>query len=183
MIALVRWLLPLLPLLALTGPAQAGSAGERELRKEVIVAAPAAEVWAAWATSAGAQTFFAPSARIELSRGGAYEILFAPDAPRGQRGAEGLHVLSYVPGQMISFEWSAPPDFPEIRERGASTFVVVHITRLGPRRARVVLHHLGWGKGSDWDAMHAYFDRAWDVVLGRLQKRFAEGRALDFSKM
>jgi uncharacterized protein YndB with AHSA1/START domain len=123
-------------------------------------------VWAAWATSAGAQTFFAPSARIELSRGGAYEILFAPDAPRGQRGAEGLHVLSYVPGQMISFEWSAPPDFPEIRERGASTFVVVHR-----------------GKGSDWDAMHAYFDRAWDVVLGRLQKRFAEGRALDFSKM
>jgi hypothetical protein len=47
----------ILPLLAVTGPAQAGSAGERELR---IVAAPAAEVWAAWATSAGAQTFCAP---------------------------------------------------------------------------------------------------------------------------
>lgn len=167
--------------LAMAGPARAEPA--KELRKEVIVAAPAADVWAAWSTSAGAETFFAPSTRIELSRGGAYDILFAPDAPPGQRGAEGLHVLSYVPGEMISFEWSAPPTFPELRKLGPSTFVVVQIARLGPRRTRVVLHHLGWGKCGDWDGVHAYFDKAWDIVLGRLQQRFATGKPLDFRKL
>jgi len=168
--------------LALSAPAWADR--PRALRKEVVVAAPAADVWAAWTTSAGIQTFFAPRAEVELRRGGAFEIWFAPDAPPGLRGAEGLHVLSFVPGEMISFEWSAPPDFPEIRKRGASSTVVVQIARLGPRSTRVVLHQLDWaGEGRDWEGMRTYFDRAWDIVLGRLQKRFAQGRPLDFSKL
>jgi uncharacterized protein YndB with AHSA1/START domain len=151
------------------------------LRKEVVVQAPIADVWTAWSTGAGAQTFFAPRVDIELAAGGRYEVLFAPDAPPGQRGAEGLHVLAYVPGEMLAFEWSAPPAFPEIREQGASTFVVVQLAKLDARRTRVVLNHLGWGRGGDWDKVYAYFDRAWGVVLGRLQTRFARGRAIDFA--
>jgi uncharacterized protein YndB with AHSA1/START domain len=170
--------------LALAGflaPSAARAEPPAPLRKEVVVAAPAAEVWTAWTTSAGAKTFFAPGARIELARGGAYDILFAPDAPPGQRGAEGLHVLSFVPGAMISFEWSAPPTFPDIRKQGASSFVVVEIARLGPRKTKVVLHHLGWGSGGRWPEVRAYFDKAWDVVLGRLQTRFAGGRPIDWA--
>lgn len=169
----------LIPILA-GGAARA--APPAPLRKEVIVDAPVAEVWAAWSTSAGAQTFFAPRVDIELARGGRYEVWFSPDAPPGQRGAEGLHVLAYVPGEMLAFEWSAPPAFPAIRERGASTFVVVQLAPAGARRTRVVLSHLGWGEGRDWDQVRAYFARAWDVVLGRLQTRFARGRAIDFTK-
>jgi uncharacterized protein YndB with AHSA1/START domain len=157
--------------------------GPKDLRKEVIVAAPASEVWNAWTTNAGAQTFFAPRTNIELARGGPFEIYFAPDAPPGQRGAEGLHVLAYVPGEMLAFEWSAPPTFPEIRKQGATTFVVVRLTPIDARKTRVVMHHLGWGQGGDWDKVYAYFDKAWDFVLGNLQKRFADGRPIDFRKM
>ena len=152
------------------------------LRKEVVVAAPVADVWAAWSTSAGAQTFLAPRVDIELTPGGRYEVWFAPDAPAGQRGAEGLHVLAYVPSEMFAFEWSAPPAFPEIRKQGASTFVVVQLARVDARRTRVTLSHLGWGQGGDWDKVQAYFDKAWDVVLGRLVTRFARGKAIDFAK-
>ena len=172
---------PVLALLLCAGVAHAEPA--KDLRKEVIVAAPAAAVYAAWTTNAGAQTFFAPKTNIELARGGAFEIYFAPDAPPGKRGAEGLRVLSFIPGEMVSFEWNAPPTFPEIRKKGPSTFVVVQVTALEPNKTKVVLHHLGWGQGADWDKLYGYFDKAWDVVLGRLQTRFAEGRAIDFRKM
>jgi len=84
---------------------------------------------------------------------------------------------------MLSFEWSAPPTFPEIRKRGATTFVVVQLTPVDARKTKVVLHHLGWGQGADWDKLYAYFDKAWDFVLRNLQTRFAEGRAIDFRKM
>lgn len=160
----------------------AGAESPAMLRKEVVVAAPVADVWAAWSTSAGAQTFFAPRVDVELARGGRYEVWFAPDAPAGQRGAEGLHVLAYVPNEMFAFEWSAPPAFPEIRKQGASTFVVVQLAPVDARHTRVTLSHLGWGSGGDWPKVQAYFDKAWGVVLGRLQTRFARGRAIDFAK-
>ena len=41
------------------------------------------------------------------------------------------------------------------------------------------LTHDGWGTGEEWQAVRAYFDRAWgQVVLPRLQKRFMDGPIL-----
>lgn len=34
---------------------------------------------------------------------------------------------------------------------------------------------VGWGEGPDWDKALAYFEAAWDVVLGRLKLRFETG--------
>jgi uncharacterized protein YndB with AHSA1/START domain len=163
-------------------PALAAAAPAREVKKEVVVAAPPAEVYAAWTTNAGAQTFFAPKTNIELRMGGPYEIFFNPDGPRGERGAEDLRVLAFVPGEMLAFEWSAPPTIPALRKQGATTFVVVTLAPEGAGRTRVVLRHLGWGAGADHDTAYAYFTKAWDIVLGRLQRRFAEGKAIDFTK-
>jgi uncharacterized protein YndB with AHSA1/START domain len=97
-----------------------------------------------------------------------------PDAPKGQRGAEDLHVLAWVPGEMISFEWNAPPKFPEIRN-GQRSFVVVRFAPAGPGQTRVTLDHLGWGEGGQWPQVRAYFDAAWGHVLDNLRKRFESG--------
>jgi uncharacterized protein YndB with AHSA1/START domain len=162
------------PSLALAVAAAGPPLADLVLRKEVEVAAAPAEVWAAWTTSAGAETFFAPRARIELEPGGAYEILFAPDARPGERGAEGLRVLAFVPREMLVFEWNAPPRWPEIRN-GPRTWVVVRLEPAGDRHTRVSLQHAGWRQGGRWGEVYAYFEKAWEVVLERLQRRFASG--------
>jgi uncharacterized protein YndB with AHSA1/START domain/uncharacterized protein YciI len=145
----------------------------RMLRKEITVAASPQEVWRAWTTTDGAESFFAPEAHIELRVGGPYELYFDPSAPEGQRGSEGCRVLSFLPGEMLSFSWNAPPKFPEIRKE--RTCVVVRFEDLGDGRVRVRLCHHGWGEGDQWDRVYAYFDRAWDSVLGNLEKRFGKG--------
>lgn len=145
----------------------------RALRKETLVPAPRSAVWEAWTTVAGAVTFFAPQVDIELRIGGRYEILFFPEKPLGQRGAEGLRILSFLPEEMLSFEWNAPPQYPEIRRQ--KTWVVVQLTEVTGEDTRVRLTHLGWGQGGDWDAVYRYFDEAWEIVLGRLQRRFCTG--------
>ena len=145
------------------------------IRKEAAVPAPVDAVWAAWTTTAGAETFFAPKANIALEPGGPYEILFDPAAPKGERGAEDLRVLAWIPREMLAFEWSAPPRFPEIRNGPRKTFVVVSLAPAGERRTRVVLHQLGWGEGGRWGEVRDYFEGAWDHVLANLVKRFESG--------
>src|SRR5438552_11623029 len=82
---------------------------------EVTVRGTLASVWDGWTTNAGAEKWFAPKSKIELKVGGPFEILFAPDQPEGRRGAEDLRILSFVPQEMLSFEWNAPPQFTRAR--------------------------------------------------------------------
>ena len=139
--------------------------------KEVVVAAPPAAVWRAWTEPAVITEFFAPKARVELRPGGAYEMLFLLDAPAGQQGSEGCTVLSYLPEKMLTFSWNAPPKFKEAR--GQHTWVVVELEALPDSRTRVRLTHYGFGRGDEWNQVHAYFDRAWGSVMTNLVAHFA----------
>src|SRR4029450_2814801 len=106
------------------------------------VAAPLADAWRCWSTTPGPLDFFPPRPEIEPHPGGPFEIWFMPANPPGQRGAEGLKVLSVLPGEMISFEWNAPPKFEHARPQ--KTWVVVTFHSVDAAHTRVRLVHLGW---------------------------------------
>ncbi len=146
---------------------------EKSLKKETTVQAEIGEVWDAWTTVDGVKSFFAPDANIELRLGGPYEMYFNPNAPPGTRGGENLRILSYLPPEMISFEWNAPPDFPRLRK--VKTWVVVQLKPEDQGRTHVTLTHCGWRDGLEWDEVYNYFEKAWTLVLGRLQQRFLYG--------
>ena len=165
--------------------AASGTVGGAEERPEPIevervVNGSREAVWRAWTTDEGAREFFSPFTRIELEIGGAYEIYFA-EAPEGKRGSEGCRVLSYVPGEMLSFSWNAPPQLAHARER--RTWVVVRLEDAGEGKTRVRLTHLGWAEQEranpdhveEWRLARGYFERAWPNVMGNLAKRFDEG--------
>jgi len=145
---------------------------ERAVRAEILVDTTPEEVWNAWTTVEGIQSFFAPACCIELQSGGAYEIYFFPDAPAGQRGAEGTRILALQAPRMLSFTWNAPPHLPEVRAQ--QTHVTVWITEAEGAQSRVILVQDGWGEGGEWEEAYRYFTHAWaEVVLPRLQQRFA----------
>jgi uncharacterized protein YndB with AHSA1/START domain len=149
-------------------------ADDRILRVEMVLPAPVAEVWRAWTTEEGVRTFFAPGARVEARVDGAYDILFFPNGPEGQRGAEGMRVLGFEPMRRFAFTWNAPPQFPQARAQ--RTEVVLEFEADGERATRLRFTHQGWGEGGEWDAAYAYFDNAWRaVVLPRLKQRFEKG--------
>lgn len=154
---------------------------ERPLSVQVDVPAALEPVWEAWTTEAGARTFFAPAAHIDLRPGGAYEMLFDLEAEPGLQGGEGMVVLAVQPMAMLSFTWNAPPELPAVRLQ--RTHVTVRLRALGPRTTRVRLMHDGWGQGGEWERARAYFARAWgDVVLPRLRYRFEHG-PLDWDQL
>ncbi len=139
--------------------------GVRSVVKTAFVAATPVEVWAAWTTNEGVAAWWGPAAsNIDLRIGGPYEILFSLDAPEGEQGAEGCRVLSYVPGESLSFTWNAPPHLPL---RSANTWVVLTFAAAeGGTAVRLV--HTGFLDGPDWDDYMSYFETAWGYVLGLL---------------
>lgn len=147
------------------------------------IPAPPADVFRAWTTQEGVQTFFAEKARVRLERGGPYEILFDPSQPPGRQGSEGCTVLAWLPGRMLTFTWNAPPQFAHARER--HTWVVVEFEPEGDA-TRVRLTHLGWaerieaepGHADEWRRVRAYFAAAWPAVMESARQSIrARGRA------
>lgn len=141
---------------------------------EVPVEAGVDEVWRAWTTETGVESFFAPRCNIKLRVGGAYEMLFDLEAAPGLQGGEGMIITAMQPEKMLSFTWNAPPHLPDVR--GQMTHVVVRFLPIGANQTLVRLTHTGWGEGGQWEEAFNYFQRAWSaVVLPRLQARFVNG--------
>ncbi len=126
---------------ASTGPAHAEDP-LAPVMHERVVELPRDEVWRLLTTEAGWKRLFEAEARIELRPGGKFEILFDPDAPAGQRGSEGCTVLSFVPHELLSYTWNAPPKFAHAR--GRYTWIVVRLDELAPTRTRVRIDHQGF---------------------------------------
>ena len=147
----------------------------REIRQEVLVAAPVDDVWAAWTTSAGATAVFAPAARIELRPGGPYELYFDASAPEGSRGSEGCAVIEFETPRRLVVSWNFPPHLAAIRDEKTRFEVRLEPAADDPAQTLVRVRHTGWRAGPDWDAGFAYFERAWRIVTERLATRFASG--------
>jgi uncharacterized protein YndB with AHSA1/START domain len=168
-------------LLLMAGAAAQAGAATRVLTTELMVQAPAEKAWRAWTTAKGVKSFFAPGCNVELRVDGLYEILFAPEAQPGERGAEGQRVLGFEPMRRFAFTWNAPSTIPDIRAQ--RTVVVLEFEPVGAGRTRVRFTHLGWGEGESWDQAYNYFDRAWnEVVLPRFRYAMEVG-PIDWKKI
>ena len=152
---------------------------ERAISLSIEVNAPVDSVWSRWTADTGRKKFIAPSSRLELTTLGYMEILFMPQAPEGQRGAENNRVLSFQEKQMLSFTWDAPPKFPEIRKQ--RTVVMLRFYRLADAKTLVTLRQTGWGIGTDWDACYDYFTNAWGTFVLPNLKHSLEVAPIDWS--
>lgn len=162
---------------AVARKAEAGVAKTKEtttvLEAESIIYASAAEVFAAWTTEEGVKTFFAPEAHIDLQPGGKYELIFMPDGEEGKRGAEGCTIIEFTQDKHLAFTWSFPPSMPAIRDKFIR--VDVRFEAIDPEITEVKIVHTGWQTGHQWFRGMAYFEKAWELVLSRLNHRFRFG--------
>ncbi len=154
----------------------ASATPERIITESITVKANLSDVWKAWTTTKGIQSFFAPEANVEPRAGGPFQIYMDPFAPTGLTGADDMVFLAVQDKQMISFTWNAPPSLPEARKQ--RTVVVVRFAARGAALTVVTLHHMGWGEpaaDNEWGKAYDYFARAWPNVLKNLKQRFDDG--------
>ncbi len=150
------------------------SSRTKVLRKETVLTEPLEEVWKPWTTTEGVVTFFAPRANVQLAVGGPYQLYFDLKAPVGFQGTEGCKVLGFEPLRSLSFEFVAPPQFPNVRRLRTRVDVRFEEVQRGGL-VKVSLVHSGFLEGQEWDESFEFFDWSWDLVLGRFLYRFSSG--------
>jgi uncharacterized protein YndB with AHSA1/START domain len=143
---------------------------DKQIIKSRIISCSVSCAWWKWTTHEGLLQFFGRDNKIELTPGGAFEIYFLMDNPYGLRGSEGCKILSFLPEQMLSFSWNAPPEYKEVRESSYYTWVVVNFRAFPENRTEITLTHLGWPVDKRWEPVFEYFDDAWVTILNRLEK-------------
>jgi predicted enzyme related to lactoylglutathione lyase/uncharacterized protein YndB with AHSA1/START domain len=154
-----------------------GALAPVEIHATVTVPVAPMRAWNQWMSAEAVRGWLGAEANIEARIGGAWELFFMLDNPVGTRGGEGVRVLSFLPGRMISFTWNAPPEQPLTRP--LHTWVVLRFNEV-EGGTRVDLHHTGWpasgwtdaGEGrpeSPWPETFAYFEAAWPRLMMAFQ--------------
>ena len=148
--------------------------GDRTMRFETEIAAPAHDIWLALSTAEGWRRWAGKTAYVDFREGGAIETSYRPDAPRGDRDNIKNQIVAIVPDRLLVFRnVQAPTNFkdPELFARVTS---ILRIEPLGPRRSRVVYEGEGFGKGAGFDALYHQFAKGNAYTLSELRQAFPD---------
>jgi uncharacterized protein YndB with AHSA1/START domain len=139
---------------------------EKALKFGVVVAAKPADVWQAFTTSAGLDTWLWQDCTVDLREGGGWIVHF----PGGKTA--GGTIVSFRDGRQLVLHAMAPEQFPEVRKAG--TTAVFDFEQEG-EGTRVTLTQTGWKQGQEWDDAYEYLASGNAELLEQLYARFAHG--------
>jgi uncharacterized protein YndB with AHSA1/START domain len=86
-------------------------------------------------------------------------------------------VLSYVPEEMLSYTWNAPPKLAFARTK--RSWVVIRLDQVSPQKTRVLMNHHGFAElaaespehKAEFEQARGYFAKAWPKVLDALKEQ------------
>jgi uncharacterized protein YndB with AHSA1/START domain len=142
------------------------SAPEKALKFEVLVPARIDDVWKAFTTAEGLNTWLWQDCTVDLRPGGGWTVHY----PGGKTG--GGTIVSLKEGRQIVIRALAPEQFPEVRRIG--TLAIFDFAPAGTE-TRVTLTQKDWKEGKEWDDAYEYLAKGNAQLLNQLYLRFSRG--------
>lgn len=155
--------------------------GTHTLVHEVIVDAPARQVWAAISTAEGWKTWAVPAAWMPPGQADILETSYNPATKPGDRETIQHRFLARIPGRLLAFRTiKAPPKFPhwDTYQLVSSVF---ELEPVGATKTKVRLTGVGYPDSPAGKQLVSFFERGNSASLEWLRARFIEGPA-DWSK-
>ena len=155
--------------------------GTHTLIHEVVVDAPAREVWAAISTADGWKTWAVPVAWVPPGQSDILETSYNPAAKPGDPDTIQQRFLARIPGRLLAFRTvKAPAKFPhwDAYQLVSSVF---ELEPVGAARTKVRLTGVGYSNSPAGQQLVSFFERGNSASLEWLRARFIEGPA-DWSK-
>jgi uncharacterized protein YndB with AHSA1/START domain len=139
---------------------------------EAMVDAPAEQVWRAWTTVEGMQSWMVAKTDIDLRVGGLWRTSYSRDADLGGDAAIHHRVLALDPGRMLAFQTiKAPKTFP-FPSAILKTWTVVYLDEVDARHTKVTVRMLGYTDDEESQKMRAFFETGNKATLDALVKKF-----------
>jgi uncharacterized protein YndB with AHSA1/START domain len=148
-------------------------AADNRLVHEGIVAAPVKDVWAAFTTKKGQESWMVSHSEIELKIGGLMRTHYDPKGKIGDPKTIENTIISYDPERMISIKVTKTPEGFPFPNAVKDMWTIVYFEAISPQTTRVRFIGLGFGDDEESKKMRAFFDRGNAYTLKTLQERFA----------
>ncbi|MCC6910121.1 MAG: SRPBCC domain-containing protein [Phycisphaerales bacterium] len=147
--------------------------GNRTLEWNAEIDAPLAQVWDAFTTEDGIESWMTPLAEVDLRIGGSIKTNYNPQGTIGDETTIVHRILSLEPQRMLSSRVEkSPSGFPHAKVL-EQAWGVWYFEPLGANRTHIRLVSAGWGSGSDWDAAETFFQAGNEWTLNQLKEKFA----------
>jgi uncharacterized protein YndB with AHSA1/START domain len=161
-------------LLLTLGGSAARAQVESPLIHEGTVNAPADQVWAAFTTKEGIESWMAAHASVDLRLGGLMKTQYDAKGTVDDPGAIHNTIISFEPMRMLSLKVAKAPDTFPFANAIRNMWTVVYFEPLPDKTTRVRVVSLGFGNDEESKRMREFFNRGNAFTLQRLQKRFVQ---------
>ncbi len=139
---------------------------------EGIVTAPVKDVWAAFTTKIGQESWMVAHSEVELKIGGRMRTHYDPKGKIGDPMTIENMIICYDPECMLSIKVTMPPKGFPFPNAVKSMWTVIYFEAASPQTTRVRIVGLGFGDDEESKKMRAFFDRGNAFTLKKLQERF-----------
>jgi uncharacterized protein YndB with AHSA1/START domain len=139
---------------------------------EAVIAAPLSDVWKAFTTRAGIESWMVGAGDIDLRIGGLIRTSYQKGSDLDGDAAIHQQILSLDPERMLSYRVVKPPKgFPFAQQIG-STWSTVYFESIDSTHTRVVARMLGYTNDPESQNMRAFFVTGNKATMDALVKRF-----------
>lgn len=153
------------------------NAGEYILVQKVLIHASAEDVWAAHTTSEGWMSWAAPRAEVDLRVDGT--ILTAYTGEIGGPETNTLHILSYVPNELLTLKADVTRNWPEVMQQDAENLSnVVLFDEVGPGQTLLISYGLGYGDSPEYEQLMQFFIQANEGLYENLIRYLENGETV-----
>ena len=139
---------------------------------EGIVNAPIEEVWKAFTTKQGIESWMVAKTEFELRVGATWRTSYSKDSNLNDDASIHHTILAYDPGRMLAFRTiKTPRNFP-FSNAISKTWNVVYFEPAGPGRTKVTTQMLGFEDNEESQKMRTFFEAGNKTTMESLVKKF-----------
>ena len=153
-------------ILILHGPAMGQDA---RVVDEFEIKASVDDVWNAFTTTDGLQSWVAPLADIDFRVGGKWRANYNKDGELGDAKTIENTILSYDPKRMLSIKATKFPEGFEFVEAAKETWSIFYFTPVTDSKTKITIVGLGYNDSEQSKKMRAFFKPANKYSMGQLK--------------
>jgi uncharacterized protein YndB with AHSA1/START domain len=135
---------------------------------EVEIDASIDDVWHAFTTTEGLQSWVAPLSDIDLKVGGKWRANYKADGVLGDPSTIENTILSYDPKKMLSLKATGFPEGFEFVDAAKETWSVFYFEALSEQKTKITVVGLGYNDTVQSQKMRAFFAAANQYSMDQL---------------
>lgn len=172
----IRWIVAIIASITLQPNKSMAQVGD-VLRHEGIVDAPIEDVWAAFTTKEGIESWMVPHAEIDLRVGGKMLTTYDVNGVIGDDSTIENTILSFDPPHMLSIKATKPPADFKLKDAIKNMWSVIYLDPVDSNRTRIVVVGMGYGDDEASQTLRKHFDAGNAWTINKLQERFGKAPA------